>query len=63
MKVLSLTQDLSNNKILLKADAFVTVIDLGNKREVFYHLIEGIRLSYYVQESIYDIERQLKGDR
>jgi hypothetical protein len=60
MKVLILKQDLTNNTILLKSDSFVSAIDLGDKREIFYHLSEGIRLSYYVQDTIYDIECQLK---
>lgn len=63
MKVLILNQHLTNNTIILKADSFVAAIDLKEKREVFYHLVEGIRLSYYVQDSIYEIECQLKEDK
>lgn len=62
MKVLKLTQFQTNRSILLKADSFVVAIDHGSKREVFYHLIEGIRLSYDVEESLFDIECQLKGE-
>lgn len=60
MKILILTQALSEYTILLKSDSFISAIDLGDKREVFYHIGDGIRMSYFVKDTIYDIELQLK---